>query len=147
MVEPDESIGITYVDQAIPSPYGMPRYEEIKEWNAALPENEVLYMFEESIDITGARVSSYCEFCRQILTVRQCKRMIPYSMEKPLDFSDENCNRIMIDLKLQQDFSRTMKQHVQFLKAKISVPGITNCGNFFTSTQRSGEVRCLPQNF
>ena len=32
MILPNKEVCITYIDQAIPSPYGMPEYEDIKFW-------------------------------------------------------------------------------------------------------------------
>ena len=35
---PEEIIPITYIDQPIPSPYGMPRFEDVVEWNVSVLE-------------------------------------------------------------------------------------------------------------
>lgn len=92
MVVPEEEVSITYLDQNKPSHYGMPAYEPITEWTAAVLDDPAYSTFHKSIDRSGARVSSYYNGHCLISIVRRCKRMIPYSMEKPFKFSTETHN-------------------------------------------------------
>ena len=78
----------------------MPVFENITEWTATVLDDPAYFRFHESIDITGARVRSYYKGRRYILMVRRCKRMIPYTMEKPYNFSNETHNESMINLRV-----------------------------------------------
>ena len=87
---------MTYIDQPIPSPYGMPKYEEIDLWSASTLNDESLMTFEECIDITGVRVDSYyCARCL-ISMVQRSKRLIPYSMERPYGYSCDEHNSLLM---------------------------------------------------
>ena len=89
MEVPNEVIPITYIDQAIPLPYGILQFEDIVSWNVGNLDDACLLNFEELIDVTGARMTAYCEFCRLLSTMHCCKRMIPYLMEAPYSYSDK----------------------------------------------------------
>ena len=111
MVVPEEDVPITYIDRVIPSPYRMPKYEEIESWTASTLLDERLLTFEASINITGKRVQSYYSARCLISMVRQSKRLIPYSMEKPYANSKEESNAVLLDFKipsrLQQNYMQT----------------------------------------
>ena len=66
-------IPMTYLDQVIPSPYGMPKYELVERWSQAEMESETYYEFEPSIDTTGKQVNAYYKIKRIISTTRRCK--------------------------------------------------------------------------
>ena len=52
-------INITYLDQVIPSPYGMPAFERLStDWTVADLMDDHLATFNKSIDITGQRVGT-----------------------------------------------------------------------------------------
>ena len=100
MILPNEEVPITYIDQAIPSLYGMPKYEDVKLWLTSTLDNECLMTFEDSIDITGARVNSYYATCCLISMVQRSKRLIPYSMESPYMYLDDHHNAVLLEFKI-----------------------------------------------
>ena len=100
IILPNKEVPITYIDQAIPSPFRMLMYEEIELWSASTLNSEHLMTFEESIDITGARVDSYYGACRLILMVQRSKRLIPFSMVRAHGYSSDEHNAMLIDLKI-----------------------------------------------
>ena len=52
---------ITYMDQSIPSPYGMPEYEDIGIISPAVFKDEKFKTIISSMDISGKRVQKYAE--------------------------------------------------------------------------------------
>ena len=86
-----ENIRITYLDQIIPSPFGMPAYETLPvDWTIADASNERLFTFEESIDLSGNLVQIYSDVKRTMSVIRRLKRILPYSSDKFFQFSNSH---------------------------------------------------------
>ena len=100
IISPEDNVPILYLDQPVPSPYGMPKYKGNNERTADTFKYQFLLDFENSIDVTGARVNAYYHARRLLSTTRRCKRMIPYSMEKPYGFSNEEHNHSLLQLRI-----------------------------------------------
>ena len=63
---------LTYLDQAIPSVYGMPKFNDIMPPNLTEKtfEDKNFLKFESSIDYTGKRTNSYYYYVRVLSTTR-----------------------------------------------------------------------------
>ena len=104
---------ITYLDQSIPSPYGMPRYELLPaEWTISDIAEERFSTFETSIDVTGDRVQSYYDVKRTMSITRRLKRIIPYTSDRFFQFSNPEHNAGLLSLsvcdKLKNNWQRTI---------------------------------------
>jgi hypothetical protein len=71
-------VEMTYYKQKIPSPYGMPKYEQYGEFNSQSFDDPALRTFESSIDLTGKRVEAYVTFRRRLSMTRRLKMIVPW---------------------------------------------------------------------
>ena len=106
-------IHITYLHQVIPSPYGMPLFEELsQDWSVLDLTEDRLSTFNKSIDITGQRVETYYEVKHILGFNRRLKRIIPYSSDRPFTFSINSHNDTLVTFsvceKLKQNWKRTI---------------------------------------
>ena len=96
----NEEIEITYLDQIIPSPYGMPKFKMVHWWCQQEMESETCYKFELSIDTTGARVNAYYSICQIISVSRRCKWAFPYVIESQYSYSNPEHNESLQIMKV-----------------------------------------------
>ena len=74
------NIPITYLDQIVPSPYGMPPFESLPDnWKFSDLTDERFSTFNNHVNVSGDRVEKYYEIKRVIGYTRRLKRIIPYS--------------------------------------------------------------------
>ena len=81
-------IPITYLDQVIPSPYGMPPFKTLPDdWKVSDLVHERFSTFYNEIDVSSERVHKYYNV-KQILGFnRRLKRILPYSSDKPFAYT------------------------------------------------------------
>ena len=85
-----DDIRITYLDQSIPSPYGMPVYKSLlDEWTIADLAKERFSTFENSIDTSGDRIQTYFNVKWTMSVTQHLKRILPYSSHRLFRFSNE----------------------------------------------------------
>ena len=73
-------IPITYIDQIVPSPYGMPPFESLPDdWKFSNLSDDRFSTFYNNINVSGDRVAKYYELKMFIGCTRRLKRIIPYS--------------------------------------------------------------------
>ena len=106
------TIPITYIDQIVPSPYGMPPYENLhNDWTFQDLQQERFSTFTNNIDVTGERVAKYYEMKRTIGYTRRLKRIIPYSLSSYFMYSIPEFTEVLSNLficeKLKHNWQRT----------------------------------------
>ena len=109
IVEDINCITIEYLDQAIPSPYGMPKFENINKWSSASIENEKYMTFESSIDTTGVRVKAYFNLKQLLTNVIKFRKLIPYSSQKLFRYSIDEHNNSIVRIGLPEKLKENLQ--------------------------------------
>ena len=73
---------IVYLDQPIPSAYGMPAYENIRRITARTFEDPLYKIKNQSMDITGARVEKYTDLVVLSHLVYRFRRILPFNVRE-----------------------------------------------------------------
>ena len=105
-------IPITYIDQIVPSPYGMLPFETLPvDWKFNDLGNERLSTFYSDIDLSGERVKKYYKIKRVIGYTRRLKRIIPYSSSSFFQYSipryTDALSALCVCEKLKSNWQRT----------------------------------------
>ena len=74
----DDLVEITYLDQQIPSPFGMPRFEEIELISRNIFEDKRWVTNSSSMDTSGERVNRYAKVIQVAHVLSRMARLIPF---------------------------------------------------------------------
>ena len=90
---------IKYVGQCIPSPYGMPKFEELAEIDRTVFTDEKWITNHSSIDASGNRVKTYAEVVFVAHTLARFVHLLPFWLPE-FEFSNEDHNETLQQLQI-----------------------------------------------
>ena len=104
---------MTYIDQVIPSPYGIPPFKMLSEaWAMADLMDDKISTFNESIDITGTRVEANYNVKRVLSFIRRLKNAVPYSLGKLFTYSAPQLHGLILKLNVCKKLKPNWKQTI-----------------------------------
>jgi hypothetical protein len=113
---PNQHSNITYIDQAIPSVYGMPKYEDINDIKADyffLTKDNLA--FDDTINLSGARVNKYCDLATIAYTTHKLRKLIPRDRHNHFHHQKELNSEAIIAMKISEKLKMnwTMPQYTE----------------------------------
>ena len=113
-------IPVTYCDQVIPSPYGMPAYESLPEhWTVLDIADKKFSTFEKSIGTTGEHVETYFHAKRTMSVTHQLKRIVPYSSSELFQFSIPQHNVTLLLLSVCEKLKNNWQRAIPSATANV----------------------------
>jgi hypothetical protein len=91
----DNNVSITYIDQNIPSPCGMPSFELVTEYTSDIFNLKAVPMSALQVDTSGRRVDAYARMVILSLTVRSLIHVVPSSQSRPFHFQPDGATEAM----------------------------------------------------
>ena len=106
-------VELTYLEQAIPSPYGMPPYELLLDIMATSFDSDDYLQFQPSIDQTGIRVDAYYEFMKILRTTRRLKHLVPFKPGHNFRFQHDEHTESMNVLQVSKKLKPNADKHAR----------------------------------